>query len=1058
VFESPSAALEAAAQIQRELAAEEWPGGRRVRLRIGVHTGEATHTREGYVGIGVHVAGRVGDLGHGGQIVVSPSTAAIARESLPAGTALRELGPVALPGIDATLVVSQLDLDGLPTEFPPLAPVDPEARGLLEREAEVATIDAALAEALEGSGRLVLLEGGAGLGKTGLLLVVRERAEASGLRVLSARGSELEREFAYGIVRQLFESELRLASTAERDELLSGAASLALPLFDEQRLAEVLAEGADTSFSTLHGLYWLAANVAGRAPLALVVDDLHWADGPSLRWLAYLARRLEGLPLVVLAGLRPSADPTDGSVLAELLADPLAMHVRLQTLSLPAASALVHNEYGIRADDAFVAECHRVTGGNPLFLRSLVQTLEQSSVPPTQASVPRVRELGSEAVGRAVALRLARLPASASALARALSVLGAGADVADVRAVAAIEEARVGPGLAALVAVELLDPGLPLRFVHPVVGAAIYDAIPPAERAPAHAAAARVLRERGAEVERVAAHVLRVDPAGDQETVAVLREAASRALAAGAPDVSANYLRRALSEPPADDIVGEVLAGLGSAERRIYGPRAVEHLRAAVERLVDPARRTRTALELGWTLMFTQRPAEGVRVFEHALELDPPAEMRPWLEAAIVDASYAEPTLFPRVAPRLAELAAAPPDPSLPGRVLAGCVAYQAAREGVDRKLAVERARFALEGMFLSDASVSAYLVSGVALTAADEFDQAEHAWARAVETARTSGSAFLFAVATCFRAYTAYRRGDLLAAEADGRASIEAALSNGLDAAVPAAILADVLRERGDVEGAAGALAQTPFGEEIPDTNHLHFLLYTRGRVRLVQGRVDEGIADLLELGRRYESLGGRNPAIFSWRSIVALAVHRKGDIAEARRLADEELELARAWGTPRAVGRALVAAGLVRAELELLEEAVAVLDASPSTVERAHAQLALGAALRRANRRSDAREPLRLARDLAHRVGALPIVERAGEELAATGASPRTLAVAGAASLTASERRVAEMAASGMTNREIAQALFVTPKTVEVHLSSTYRKLAIGSRAQLAGALADD
>src|SRR5581483_9395987 len=168
---------------------------------------------------------------------------------------------------------------------------------------------------------------------------------------------------------------------------------------------------------------------------------------------------------------------------------------------------------------------------------------------------------------------------------------------------------------------------------------------------------------------------------------------------------------------------------------------------------------------------------------------------------------------------------------------------------------------------------------------------------------------AFLFAVATCFRAYTAYRRGDLLAAEADGRASIEAALSNGLDAAVPAAILADVLRERGDVDGAAAALAQTPFGEEIPDTNHLHFLLYTRGRVRLAQGHGDEGIADLLELGRRYASLGGRNPAIFSWRSIVALALHRRGDTKEARRLADEELELARAWGAPRAIGRALSA-----------------------------------------------------------------------------------------------------------------------------------------------------
>jgi DNA-binding CsgD family transcriptional regulator len=555
----------------------------------------------------------------------------------------------------------------------------------------------------------------------------------------------------------------------------------------------------------------------------------------------------------------------------------------------------------------------------------------------------------------------------------------------------------------------------------------------------------------------VAAHVLRVEPAGDAEAVAVLREAASRALASGAPDVSADYLRRAFAEPPPDDLLGEVLADLGLAERRIFGPGAVEHLSEAVERLQDPFRRTQTALALGWTLMFTQRPAEGVRWFERALELEPPDELRPYVEAALVDASYAEPALFPDVAARLRLLREQRPDPSPPGRVLAACVAYQAAREGVDRELAVERARFALNDAPFNEAFVSAYLVSGVTLTAADEFDAAEEAWRRAVEAAQASGSVFLFAVATCFRAYTAYRRGDLLSAEADGLASIDAALSNGLDAAVPAAILADVLRERGDIEGAAASLAQTPFGEEIPDTNHLHFLLYTRGRVRLAQGRTEEGIADLLELGRRFGSLGGRNPAIFSWRSIAALALLRTGGKKEARRLVDEEVELARAWGTPRAVGRALSSAGLVHGDLELLHEAVHVLEPSPSTIERAHALLELGAALRRANRRSDARDPLRLARDLAYRAGAAPIVERAGEELAATGARPRTLAVAGAASLTASERRVADMAASGMTNREIAQALFVTPKTVEVHLSSTYRKLGIPSRAKLAGALAE-
>ena len=179
-----------------------------------------------------------------------------------------------------------------------------------------------------------------------------------------------------------------------------------------------------------------------------------------------------------------------------------------------------------------------------------------------------------------------------------------------------------------------------------------------------------------------------------------------------------------------------------------------------------------------------------------------------------------------------------------------------------------------------------------------------------------------------------------------------------------------------------------------------------------------------------------------------------------EARRLAEEELELARDWGAPRALGAALTAVGLARggaAGLVSLEEAVEVLADSPAKLEHAKARAELGAAFRRANRRADAREHLRHAVELATICGATPLVTRAETELLATGARPRRVALSGVASLTPSERRVAEMAADGPTNREIAQALFVTPKTVEVHLSSAYRKLGISSRSQLAAVLAE-
>ena len=155
---------------------------------------------------------------------------------------------------------------------------------LLEREAELAALEAMLGAARAGDGRLVVVEGSAGIGKTRLLAEVRALAQADELEVLSARGGELEGEFAFGIVRQLFEAPLAAASAELRAELLSGAAGLSGSLFASAPTPS--GEAAESSFAMLHGLYWLAANFASRMPTLIVVDDLHWADEPSLRWLA----------------------------------------------------------------------------------------------------------------------------------------------------------------------------------------------------------------------------------------------------------------------------------------------------------------------------------------------------------------------------------------------------------------------------------------------------------------------------------------------------------------------------------------------------------------------------------------------------------------------------------------------------------------------------------------------------------------------------------------------------------------------------------------------------
>jgi DNA-binding CsgD family transcriptional regulator len=243
-------------------------------------------------------------------------------------------------------------------------------------------------------------------------------------------------------------------------------------------------------------------------------------------------------------------------------------------------------------------------------------------------------------------------------------------------------------------------------------------------------------------------------------------------------------------------------------------------------------------------------------------------------------------------------------------------------------------------------------------------------------------------------------------------------------------------------------------------ESAHLHFLLSSRARLRLLNGDLAGGLEETLDARLHFEAVGGRNPAFMPWRSQAALALHALGKRDEARRLSQEELELARTWAAPRALGAALRAAGLIeggKQGLALLDEAVAVLADSPAKLEQAKARTELGAALRRANRRSQAREQLRRAVELATICGAAPLAARAETELLATGARPRRIALSGLESLTPSERRVAEMAAEGPTNREIAQTLFITPKTVEVHLSSVYRKLGISARSQLPAALAE-
>lgn len=466
-------------------------------------------------------------------------------------------GP-ALRALEADIFAQSPKLDGLPAAsgvaVPPKTVPHVEAvADLVERDHEVCQLRQALAELELGRSTRLLVEGPAGIGKTRLLEELGRQAGAYGVRVLAARGSPLEQSFGYGVVRQLLEP-------AITDGLLCGAAAPARAVFD---LASQHGEG---SLAVLHALYSVTARLAAGTPLLLSVDNLQWADGPSLRYLAYLARRMGGMPVTVAATMRTGEVEDIADVVAELAFDTDTVLLRPKPLSEAATSELVAGAFGRTAAPLFVAACHRTTSGNPLLLRQLVQALAAADVKPDAAHTQAVLAVGSRAVSSQVLLRLRRMPEECRRVARSVAVLGNAAQLPHVATLAGVTEPDTAAAIATLTRADVLRDEDPLGFVHPIVAEAVYRDMRSAERALEHERAAALLNGRGASAEQVAAHLLLAPARGSRATIEVLRTAARRAVDRGATDSAVTYLRRALDEPPDSTARPIVLLELGMQE------------------------------------------------------------------------------------------------------------------------------------------------------------------------------------------------------------------------------------------------------------------------------------------------------------------------------------------------------------------------------------------------------------------------------------------------------------------------------------------------------------
>ena len=926
---------------------------------------------------------------------------------------------------------------------------------LLQRDAEL--VERGIAAAAGGAGGVLLVEGPAGVGKSALLQAARGLAGAAGLGVLSAMGDELSHTAAWATARELLAPAVTGLPSELRAQILGGPGTPAAAVLGDDPVEEW--SGPDQWFRLAYALTWVVAGLAQRSPVALLVDDLHWADLPSLRWLAFLAARLNDAPAVVIAAARPM-DGAEDSVLARLALQSRVL--RPAPLGLEAVEELVTSRLGVSPTTEFAAACHTLTGGNPFLLHELLHEAERDQLQPGAMAAEQLLGFRPESVARAVLVRLGRLDPAALELARAVAVLGDGAQVATARALAGLSEAEALEAVDALTREDVFTRDDRLQFVHPLVRSAVYDDLTPARRASAHRHAARLHADRGTGRDAVVAQLLLAEPAGERWAFEYLLDAAAQARRRGAPEAACELARRALAEPPPQERRALALEELGRAELAAGEHRGVEYLEAALDAAPTDQERAEIARRTAVALILISRPRRAIEILVSARDrID--ATTRPSLAAALqaelIGAALHDPATVGIAREQLeaARVQAESPFDLVP-EVLAPLAATEV-RSGPDIDAGVAFAANALARRKLEPDGYSITLaLAGSALRWAGRLEQARRAWDEEVDDARRVSAPLRLSWAMANRAQVLLRLGQAGAAEADARMAIELndeLLPSPVRAAL--AFHADALLETDDRPAARVAIARVTIDSDDRDLHPHADVLRVRARIRAEDHDYRGALSDLARIEALARSFEVRNPDAMPWRAQAALAHAATGDVAHGIRMAEEEAQLAARVGARLALATALRALGQLRRErcLDSLREAVNLLRGSEDRLEYVRSLIDYGSALRRTGQRASSREPLREALDLAASGGCTALARRAREELAASGARPRRDELRGRDALTASERRVALLASEGQTNREIAQALFVSLRTVETHLTHAYQKLDVSSREDLPAAL---
>ncbi|MBL7258130.1 ATP-binding protein [Paractinoplanes lichenicola] len=912
---------------------------------------------------------------------------------------------------------------------------------MVERSRELAALRACLTDVRDSQARVTLLEGPAGVGKTALLRAARDLAVTDGFRVLWARMPYLAATAPHELLRRLLGPEVERRGGPGS---LTGAAAFAAPLFTP---------GTTTVTGVDYGCQWLLAALADDGPLLLAIDDVHWADVDSLRILVDAVEDLQGAPIGVVATARPmAADPAVAAMLSRLATLGGAGVLRPEPLSEAGVAEVLCVAFGREPEQLFTLACAQASGGNVFYLRELVRPLVAAGLPPTAAAAAELAASGPQALAATVLWRLDQLGPVATELAQAAAVLGDDVPLRVVAALARAEGEPAGRAAAALEAASILVRADPVVFPHPLVRAAVEHTVAPGQLGRLHAAAARVLLASAAPAPQVARHLLRAPPGGAEGTVGLLVDEARRTLDSGSPETAHRLLTRALAEPPSPAARPPVLLALAEAERATGAPaRAQQHLAEVVE--TGPRELSISAMAELFDLLYElddEAGADSLRLRAFAAEPygASPAELR--LRAALLlDVAAGRTDRAPERLTRvdLDRLGIGTGEQ----RYLLLCVAiHQRATGECPPERFLSQLRRVVHGLPddrpLTGWEVSAALESAAFLASVEAMADADRVLERLrPDVARLRrASPALQAEWSHRSALNGLRRGRfeealVVLAEAELFADRHGLTVYG---GLARGARGYIALERGDYAEAGRHLLDSP-AEAVP----------ARALGELLSGRPERALA-LLDPPPGDGSAATEREIEFEVHLLASHACQMLNDREGAVRESDREVAVRLRHGPSFQLALALrrrASFAPAREAEELLVQAMEACADTPRLPIRARVRASYGAALRRAGRLRAARAELAAALDLAERLGMTRLSGRVAADIRAAGGRPRRARVTGWAALTGSQAAVARLAAEGRTNREIAESLYVTIKTVETHLAAVYRKLAVPGRDHL-------